>query len=61
MVRDTKPKAVLKQLIEGLDPRCRKCRSARIVQADTVYARLGVQWGVVNTDIGTNTFSSVEI
>jgi len=33
---------------------------ARIVQADTVYARgLGVQWGITNTDLGTNTFSSV--
>ncbi len=62
VVRDTETKmAVLKQLIEGLDLEVPQVQiEARIVQADTVYARgLGVQWGVVNTDIGTNTFSSV--
>ena len=62
VVRDTETKmTVLKQLIEGLDLEVPQVQiEARIVQADTVYARgLGVQWGVVNTDIGTNTFSSV--
>ena len=62
VVRDTETKmAVLKQLIEGLDLEVPQVQiEARIVQADTVYARgLGVQWGIVNTDIGTNTFSSV--
>jgi len=62
VVRDTETKmAVLKQLIEGLDLEVPQVQiEARIVQADTVYARgLGVQWGVTNTDIGPNSFSSV--
>jgi type IV pilus assembly protein PilQ len=62
VVRDTETKmAVLKQLIEGLDLEVPQVQiEARIVQADTVYARgLGVQWGITNTDLGTNTFSSV--
>ena len=62
VVRDTETKmAVLKQLIEGLDLEVPQVQiEARIVQADTVYARgLGVQWGVTNTDFGPNSFSSV--
>jgi type IV pilus assembly protein PilQ len=52
---------VIKQLIEGLDLEVPQVQiEARIVQADTIYARgLGVQWGVQNFDIGTNTFSGV--
>ena len=62
VVRDTETKmAVLKQLIEGLDLEVPQVQiEARIVQADTVYARgLGVQWGIANADFGTNTFSAV--
>jgi len=62
VVRDTETKmAVLKQLIEGLDLEVPQVQiEARIVQADTVYARgLGVQWGIQNSDFGPNTFSSV--
>ncbi|HET7909084.1 MAG TPA: type IV pilus secretin PilQ [Nitrospira sp.] len=62
VVRDTETKmAVLKQLIEGLDLQVPQVQiEARIVQADTVYARgLGVQWGVQNFDNGPNTFSGV--
>jgi type IV pilus assembly protein PilQ len=62
VVRDTESKmAILKQLIEGLDLQVPQVQiEARIVQADTVYARgLGVQWGITNTDFGNNTFSSV--
>ena len=49
VVRDTETKmAVLKQLIDGLDLEVPQVQiEARIVQADTVYARgLGVQWGI---------------
>ena len=62
VVRDTETKmAVLKQLIEGLDLEVPQVNiEARIVQADTVYARgLGVQWGIQNADFGTNSFSAV--
>jgi type IV pilus assembly protein PilQ len=62
IVRDTETKmAVLKQLIEGLDLEVPQVLiEARIVQADTVYARgLGVQWGIQNFDSGANTFSGV--
>jgi type IV pilus assembly protein PilQ len=62
IVRDTESKmAILKQLIEGLDLQVPQVQiEARIVQADTVYARgLGVQWGIQNADFGTNTFSAV--
>ena len=62
VVRDTETKmAVLKQLIEGLDLEVPQVQiEARIVQADTVYARgLGVQWGIQNADFGPNTFSAV--
>lgn len=62
VVRDTETKmAVLKQLIEGLDLEVPQVQiEARIVQADTVYARgLGVQWGIQNADFGPNSFSAV--
>lgn len=62
IVRDTESKvAVIKQLIDGLDLEVPQVQiEARIVQADTVYARgLGVQWGIKNTDFGSNTFSGV--
>jgi type IV pilus assembly protein PilQ len=61
IVRDTERQmAVIKQLIDGLDLQVPQVQiEARIVQADTVYARgLGVQWGVKNTDFGTNSFSA---
>ena len=62
VVRDTETKmAILKQLIDGLDLQVPQVQiEARIVQADTVYARgLGVQWGIQNADFGPNTFSAV--
>jgi type IV pilus assembly protein PilQ len=62
VVRDTETKmAILKQLIDGLDLQVPQVQiEARIVQADTVYARgLGVQWGVQNFDFGSNTFTGV--
>ena len=62
VVRDTETKmTVLKQLIEGLDLEVPQVQiEARIVQADTVYARgLGVQWGIQNFDNGPNTFSAL--
>lgn len=62
VVRDTESKmAVLKQLIDGLDLEVPQVQiEARIVQADTVYARgLGVQWGVQNADFGPNSFAAV--
>lgn len=61
IVRDTESQmAVIKQLIDGLDLQVPQVQiEARIVQADTVYARgLGVQWGVKNTDFGSNSFSA---
>jgi type IV pilus assembly protein PilQ len=62
VVRDTESKmAILKQLIDGLDLQVPQVQiEARIVQADTVYARgLGVQWGIQNADFGPNSFSAV--
>ena len=60
VVRETETKlAIMKQLVDGLDLQVPQVQiEARIVQADTVYARgLGVQWGVQNSDFGANTFS----
>lgn len=60
IVRDTEGKlAVLKQLVDGLDLQVPQVQiEARIVQADTVYARgLGIQWGFQNGDFGPNSFS----
>lgn len=48
IVRETESKlAIIKQLVEGLDLEVPQVQiEARIVQADTVYARgLGIQWG----------------
>jgi type IV pilus assembly protein PilQ len=48
IVRETESKlAIVKQLVEGLDLEVPQVQiEARIVQADTVYARgLGIQWG----------------
>ena len=62
VVRDTETKmAVLRQLIEGLDLEVPQVQiEARIVQADTIYARgLGVQWGIQNADFGPNSFAAV--
>ena len=54
IVRETETKlTVIKQLVEGLDLEVPQVQiEARIVQADTVYARgLGIQWGVVNSNV----------
>lgn len=62
VVRDTETKMnVLKQLIDGLDLQVPQVQiEARIVQADTVYARgLGVQWGIKNTNLSGTSFSNV--
>lgn len=62
IVRETETKlAVVKQLVEGLDLEVPQVQiEARIVQADTVYARgLGIQWGVKDSNFGTNNFSLV--
>jgi type IV pilus assembly protein PilQ len=62
VVRDAESKiAVIKKLIDGLDLAVPQVQiEARIVQADTVYARgLGVQWGVTNQTVGSNSFSAV--
>jgi type IV pilus assembly protein PilQ len=59
IVRETESRiAILRQLVDGLDLEVPQVQiEARIVQADTVYARgLGVQWGVQNADFGPNTF-----
>lgn len=60
IVRDTESKlAVMKQLVDGLDLQVPQVQiEARIVQADTVYARgMGIQWGIQNGDFGTNSFN----
>ena len=52
VVRDTETKlSVIRQLVEGLDLEVPQVQiEARIVQADTVYARgLGIQWGFQST------------
>lgn len=62
IVRETESKlAIMKQLVEGLDLEVPQVQiEARIVQADTVYARgLGIQWGVKDSNFGTNNFSLV--
>jgi type IV pilus assembly protein PilQ len=60
IVRDTETKlAVMKQLVDGLDLQVPQVQiEARIVQADTVYARgMGIQWGIQNGDFGPNSFN----
>ncbi len=62
IIRETESKlAIMKQLVEGLDLEVPQVQiEARIVQADTVYARgLGIQWGVKDSNFGTNNFSLV--
>jgi type IV pilus assembly protein PilQ len=62
IVRETESKlAVMRQLVDGLDLEVPQVQiEARIVQADTVYARgLGIQWGVKDSNIGSNNFSLV--
>jgi len=62
IVRETETKlAVVKQLVEGLDLEVPQVQiEARIVQADTVYARgLGIQWGVKNSNFAPNDFQLV--
>lgn len=62
IVRETESRiTILRQLVDGLDLEVPQVQiEARIVQADTVYARgLGVQWGVQNSDFSPNTFSFV--
>jgi type IV pilus assembly protein PilQ len=62
IVRETETKlAIMKQLVEGLDLEVPQVQiEARIVQADTVYARgLGIQWGVKDSNFGANNFSLV--
>lgn len=60
IVRDTETKlGVMKQLVDGLDLQVPQVQiEARIVQADTVYARgMGIQWGIQNGDFGSNSFN----
>ncbi len=60
VVQDTVARvAAFKELVDLLDIEVPQINiEARIVQADTTYARgLGVQWGVSNTDINSGTFS----
>lgn len=60
IVRDTESKlAVMKQLVDGLDLQVPQVQiEARIVQADTVYARgMGIQWGFQNADFAGNKFN----
>lgn len=62
IVRDTETKlGIMKQLVDGLDLEVPQVQiEARIVQADTVYARgLGVQWGFTNNNLTPSTFSQV--
>lgn len=62
IVRETESKlAIMKQLVDGLDLEVPQVQiEARIVQADTIYARgLGIQWGVKDSNFGTNNFSLV--
>ncbi|MCS6286981.1 MAG: type IV pilus secretin PilQ [Nitrospira sp.] len=59
IVRDTEAKlAVMKQLVDGLDLQVPQVQiEARIVQADTVYARgLGIQWGIKDSNFTGNDF-----
>ncbi|MGQ0666541.1 MAG: type IV pilus secretin PilQ [Nitrospiraceae bacterium] len=60
IVRETESKMeTLRQLIDGLDLEIPQVQiEARIVQADTVYARgLGIQWGVKDSNLNSTTGS----
>ena len=62
VVQDTESKlAVIKQLVEGLDLEVPQVQiEARIVQADTVYARgMGIQWGFVQSNFSPSGFHAV--
>lgn len=62
VVQDTESKlAVIKQLVDGLDLEVPQVQiEARIVQADTVYARgLGIQWGFQARNMTPSAFSAV--
>lgn len=62
IIRETESKlAIIKQLVDGLDLEVPQVQiEARIVQADTVYARgLGIQWGVKDSNIGNGNISLV--
>ncbi len=62
IVRETESKlSVVKQLVEGLDLEVPQVQiEARIVQADTVYARgLGIQWGVKDSNFTPSTFKLI--
>lgn len=60
IVRETETKlGIIKQLVDGLDLQVPQVQiEARIVQADTVYARgLGIQWGVQNGGFTNDSFT----
>ena len=62
IVRETETKlTIIKQLVDGLDLEVPQVQiEARIVQADTVYARgLGIQWGVKNSQFTPSDFNLV--
>ena len=62
VVQDTESKlAVIKQLVDGLDLEVPQVQiEARIVQADTVYARgLGIQWGFKTSQFSPSDFHLV--
>lgn len=62
VVQDTESKlAVIKQLVEGLDLEVPQVQiEARIVQADTVYARgMGIQWGFKTSNFTPSSFHLV--
>jgi type IV pilus assembly protein PilQ len=62
VVQDTESKlTVIKQLVDGLDLEVPQVQiEARIVQADTVYARgLGIQWGVKTSQFSPSDFHLV--
>lgn len=62
IVRETESKlAIMRQLVEGLDLEVPQVQiEARIVQADTVYARgLGIQWGFQAANRTPSTFNAI--
>lgn len=62
IVRETESKlAIMRQLVDGLDLEVPQVQiEARIVQADTVYARgLGIQWGFQARNMTPSTFNAV--
>jgi type IV pilus assembly protein PilQ len=62
IVRETESKlAIMRQLVDGLDLEVPQVQiEARIVQADTVYARgLGIQWGFQAANRTPSTFNAI--